>query len=602
MKQYSNVNSKSLLGFIAGVIFVSLVFYVLFFSALETPRPAPDLKLSDENSLGSTVENFRLLDHQGKSHELYYYTNASAIVLMVHGNGCPIVRNQIPALKKIRTLYEKKEVLFLLINSNIQDSRADIIEEASAFDIDFPILKDEDQLIGRSMRFERTSEVFVINPKENWRLVYRGPIDDRVAYETQLPQARNNYLKDVLNALLNGINIEYRQVQPKGCLINFVDRKPDVSYTQEIAPILIDKCIRCHRPDGIAPFAMSEYNTILGFAPMIREVIRTKRMPPWYADPHYGYFSNDMSLNSEERQKLVNWIEDGSPRGTGHDPLASTLKSQQDTWRMGEPDLVISLPPFDVPSTGMLPYRYIKIGHLINKDVWLRGIDFLIGNPKVVHHLLITGDNHLSAYNLIGTYLPGMNLPLLYPKGFAFHISANSDLTVQIHYATIGRKTTDLTKIGLYFSENPYQAKKLRSISMINDNFLIPPKTKNHTDFAQWTVERPIYIFSLLSHAHYRAKSTRFVATYPDGKKEILLSIPKYNFNWQTNYILKEPVYLPANSIVNYYTTWDNSHLNPSNPNPNAEVKWGLQSEDEMLMGIINYAYADEVNVKDDEK
>ena len=205
----------------------------------------------------------------------------------------------------------------MLINANLQDTRASVVAEADAFGIDFPILIDETQLIAESLNITRTAEAIVIDPN-TWRMIYRGPIDDRLGYETQKKEAQQHYLRDVLTAYLNDEPVDFEERETLGCIISLPDRYQTISYGEQVAPILQQRCQICHQDGGVAPWVMTDYQTIKGWSPMMREVIRTKRMPPWQADPHVGTFSNDLSLTVSETQTLVHWIEQGSPRGEGH--------------------------------------------------------------------------------------------------------------------------------------------------------------------------------------------------------------------------------------------------------------------------------------------
>ncbi|MEM1231941.1 MAG: redoxin domain-containing protein, partial [Pseudomonadota bacterium] len=247
------------------------------------------------------VDNFVLLDHTGKAQELYYGEH-EAIVLMVHGNGCPIVRNAITDFKALRDEFEPKGVRFAMLNANLQDDRDTIAAEAAEWAIDVPILEDRTQLIGEALKLVRTGEVLIIDPARR-ELVYRGPLDDRLDYERQKKQASERYARDALRAVLADQPVAVAERDAVGCLINFPARNADhasISYTDTIAPLLQEKCAVCHRPGGIGPWAMTSYNMIRGFAPMIREVVRTKRMPPWHADPHIGQWVDDKSLSIEE--------------------------------------------------------------------------------------------------------------------------------------------------------------------------------------------------------------------------------------------------------------------------------------------------------------
>ena len=306
-------------------------------------------------SLDIAIDDFGLYDQRDDFNTLYEHSDASAIVLFIQGNGCPIVRNAVHSLNAIRDEYAPKGVQFLMLNANLQDDRESIRQEADAFSIDYPILIDETQLVAEALDLHRTAEALVIDPK-TWHILYRGPIDDRLNYEAQKPSASNHYLADALIAHLKGGEVAIKAVASPGCLIALPGKNraqhEQISYAKQVAPILRNKCVPCHQPGGIAPFDMTDYKEVAGWSPMMREVVRTRRMPPWHADPHIGTFSNDMSLTSEEEQTLVHWIEAGSPRGDGPDPLSEN-RTQATTWAYGEPDLVIALERQEIPATGI---------------------------------------------------------------------------------------------------------------------------------------------------------------------------------------------------------------------------------------------------------
>ena len=241
-----------------------------------------------------SVDDFQLLDEQGQAHRLYYYNDAPAIVIMTQGNGCPIVRNAMPVLSQVRDAYAGKGVEFFLLNSNLQDDRDSVAREVAEFQWDITVLIDDNQLVGESMRVTRTAEIFVIDPRTR-TVVYHGPVDDRLTYQVQKAEAKHTYLADALDAVIAGEPVPVPQVDAPGCIVNFPERgKRDahaaISYHDTIAPILEERCVACHTEGGIGPWAMSSYDMVKGFAPMIREVIRTDRMPPWHADPAIGHF------------------------------------------------------------------------------------------------------------------------------------------------------------------------------------------------------------------------------------------------------------------------------------------------------------------------
>ena len=538
---------------------------------------------------GDRVDNFQLLDQNGESHELYYLSDMKAVVVMVHGNGCPIVRNALPTLNKIRDAYQEKGVAFLLLNANLQDDRESIRQEATEFSTDFPILVDEMQLIAESLGVTRTADVFVIDPK-TWKLAYHGPVDDRLAYGAQ--------------KLLAGDAVKLAQVDAMGCLVNLPeterrDAHASISYAEQIAPILIDRCVACHRKDGVGPWYMTKYEMVRGFAPMIREVIRTKRMPPWHADPHYGSFVGDRSISNDDAKTLVHWIEAGAPRGEGPDPLKA-LDTSWGEWTMGEPDLIVEVPAFDVPATGVIDYQYPIAENPLDRDVWIRGIEILPQNRSVVHHVLSGIDDPTNGQRRrirgqigeLGGYAPGKNAAP-YPDDTGILLRKEANFRFQLHYTPNGKAVTEVTRVGYYFYDKP--PKHTLDMWLILDTSLtIPANTKSHKEKLEHVFEKDILLYSLLPHSHLRGRASKFTAHFPDGRDEILLSVPKYDFDWQPIYVLNPPKLLPAGTRVELDMTWDNSAQNPRNPDPNKTVYWGDQTWEEMNVGWFRFRAADD--------
>lgn len=553
------------------------------------------------------VDNFVLLDQAGKAHELYYETDASAIVIMIQGNGCPIVRNAWSDYKAVRDAFADKGAKFYMLNANLNDDRADLAKEASEYGYDMPILKDEAQLIAASLNVTRTAEVLVIDPK-TWKIAYRGPVNDRVGYGRQKAEASEHYLTDALTNVIAGTPIEAPARSAKGCVVNLKGARDkaahaEISYSKTIAPMLMENCVTCHQPGGIGPWAMTDYEQIEGFAPMMREVVRTKRMPPWSADPEIGSFHGARGLSIEEEQTLIRWIEAGAPRGEGPDPLAERENTATE-WPLGEPDLIIEAPAFDVPASGVIDYQFPTAPNPLNEDKWVRAITVVPGDKAVVHHALIgssenvtepgEGDDGDVFENYLVGFVPGSE-SYVYPENSGVLVKAGGEYRFQMHYTPSGKATTDKTKIGLYFhDEKPDHY--LRQQVAINWGINIPAGSEEHAEHAYFEFDHPAEIVLLFPHAHYRGKSSKFDLQYPDGRTETILSVPKYDFNWQHNYALEEPIQVPAGTRLIHETIYDNSEKNFANPDPDRDVPWGLQSADEMLYGSFFFRWTEETH------
>lgn len=533
------------------------------------------------------VDNFALLDQRGKFHELYYLSDMKAVVLMTHDNECETVPAAAATLESVKKSYGAKGVEFMMLNVN--DSRDAVAANETIKGGSIPVLIDEANIVSPVLNANRAGEVFVIDPK-GWKLIYRGPLDRA--------KGGSALVTNALDTVIAGGATPQKPVSVKGCKLKAAKtHQPSsrVAYSQHVAPLLIDNCVACHREGGIGPFAMTSYDIVKGFAPMMREVIRTRRMPPWHADPHVGAFEGDRSLTTAETQTIVRWIEDGAPRGKGPDPLAE-LKKTWAEWEFGQPDLIVDVPAFEVPATGTIDYQRYTIKNPTGRDLWLRASDILPGDRSVLHHVLIGMDDARlaprerqlqGAVGSIGLYVPGGG-PFEYPAETGIFLPKDASFTFQMHYTSNGKAVRDKTRAGFYFMSEPPKY-ELKTALLIKTALKIPANTKEYADSMGQKFPRDILAYSFFPHAHFRGRASDFVAEYPDGRKETLVSVPKYDFNWQATYSLTTPKLIPAGTRIVHTTTYDNSKQNPANPDPNRIVPWGEQSWDEMLYGTVVY-------------
>ncbi len=549
---------------------------------------------------GAPVGDFGLLDQNGRFHQLYR-RKAKAVVLYAHGIGCPVVRNNWPTLKALHTEYAGQGVDFLMINANPQDTRETILQDAAALGMDLPILKDRAQLVAESLGMRRTGEAVLIDPA-TWTICYRGPIDDRVGFETQKPKAEKHYLKDALEAVLDGDDPPVTQIAGAGCLVSFSPSTAPAqaaSYVADIAPILQARCVQCHRSGGIGPWAMDGYDRIKGWSAMMREVLMNSRMPPWHVDPAFGKFTPDLALNPQELRTLVHWIDSGTPRGEGQDPLTQAAKGEgAEDWPLGPPDLVVDVPVQDLPAAGNIPYRWIRLPTGIAEDRWVRAAYLRPGNRALMHHGFVFIEYPNKFKELQPEWQEGLNgffaahvpgaAPMPFPENAGQWLPAGANLVFQLHYVANGQAGTDASQLAIYFHKKaPDQEYKVASVA--NMQIRIPPRTADHEEHAQMTMPEAGTLHALYPHLHYRGSRFRYQAKYPDGRVETLLSVPNYKSNWQTIYHLQEPRELPAGTQILVDVGFDNSDLNPANPDPSKEIRWGLGDREEMLVGYFMY-------------
>lgn len=556
-----------------------------------------------------TVDNFMLPDETLMGHELYRLADAKAIVIITQANGCPISRSLAPAVRELKARYEGKGVEFLMLNSALQDSRDAVAKEAAEYNFDIPVLLDSNQLVGEQLGVTRTGEFFVIDPK-TWKVVYRGPLDDRRDYGVQKAVATHNWTADAIDATLAGRAALAAGRPSPGCLIDFPERAKkaqhtQISYVKDVAPILEEKCVACHQPGSIGPFSMTSYEMVKGFSPMIREVIRTDRMPPWNVSPHVGQFKDDRSLTKAEIKTLVHWIEAGAPRGEGPDPLAKPRPALAD-WPLGKPDLVLDIPSYKIPASGVVDYQRPWVANPLTEGKWIKASTYKIGSRQGVHHYLSgyvkpedlpkPGEqaNEMRWGAGVGGYAVGAD-STFWPTNVGTYLPPGGGVAFQAHYTPFGKEELEKSQIGIYFyKDNELPELMMRSTVVIDNTIVIPPGAARHQETAYVEFPKEALLYSAFPHAHYRGYASDLWIQYPDGKKKMLLAMPRYDFNWQREYTFAEPVKVPAGSriVANYW--YDNSKRNPANPDPTKEVVWGDQSFEEMFFTSLRFRWTDE--------
>lgn len=392
-----------------------------------------------------------------------------------------------------------------------------------------------------------------------------------------------------------------------------------ITFNKDVAPILRNRCQLCHHPGDIGPMPLLSYGEARPWAKAIREAVLQKKMPPWFADPHYGNFRNDSSLSKTEIDTLVSWVDGGAPEGA---PTGATApRDFVDGWRIGTPDVVIEIPKaFHVPAAGTIPYQYIAVPTGFVQDKWVQAVEIRPGNRSVVHHVIasvragstpgrkgeyVTFDERARVENIprdgeplmfsspedsevLQVFVPGGSPPSLLP-GQAWLVKAGSELLFQLHYTATGKIAEDQTRIGFIFAEQPPK-ERIKSVVVLNDRFTIPARAPNHELRARAMLKTDVKLTSMQPHMHLRGRDFEYRALYPSGEREILLRVPKYDFHWQLIYYLEEPKLLPKGTILEVIAHYDNSPNNPDNPNPDTDVHFGGQTWEEMLNGFMEVA------------
>jgi hypothetical protein len=381
------------------------------------------------------------------------------------------------------------------------------------------------------------------------------------------------------------------------------------TFYKDVLPVLQSRCQGCHRPGDAAPMSFMTYESTRPWAAAIRDAVASKRMPPWGADAAHGKFANDPALSEGERTAILNWVAAKAPAGNPKD--APKPRVFVEGWNIGQPDMVVAMAKeHAVPASGTIEYTRFILPLGFTEDRWVEAAEIRPGNRAVVHHVIafirepgskwlkdapigeaivkVHGQDDGSRGWLAG-FAPGVpQIPGI--PGRAKRIKAGSEIVLEMHYTTNGKPATDLTKVGIIFAKQPPK-EAIGLLSVGTSKFVIPPGAPNHEVVAKWEVPNAMTLTELTPHMHVRGKDFEYTATYPTGESEILLRVPRYDFNWQHTYVLAQPKLLPAGTVITAKAHFDNSPNNKFNPDPTQEVRYGDQSWEEMMIGFGALVY-----------
>jgi len=547
--------------------------------------------------VGAVVADFSVRDIHRRPRSLEGFKDKKAFVVVFVDSECPLASLYWPTLIDLHREYAEKGVQFLAVNSSSQDSFIKVSADAQERSVPFPVLKDFDQKVADSLRATRAPEVFLLD--SNRTIQYHGRVDDQYGTGFRRAKPTRRDLKEAIDEFLAGRPITTQRTEVSGCLIERArasDDKREVTYCKEIAPLFQKRCQECHRPGEIGPFSLLTFDDVRKRAGRIREAVLEQRMPPWHADARYGEFSNDRHLTHDEFEALLAWIDRGAPKGDDRDsppPLHFTPG-----WKIGKPDRIFTMDrDFKVPATGVLDYQRFAVDPGFEQDVWVQAAECRPGNRKVVHHILVyilapgksdPYDRDGTAATLVG-WAPG-DMPAMYSPGTARLIPARSKLLFEVHYTPDGTEQSDRSSVGIKLANGP-PAHVVEMNILANMFFEIPPRSAGYQGQMTYTFPADALVLSFMPHMHLRGTSARYVLSSPDGKTETLLSVPDYDFGWQSVYRFAKPLAVAKGSKLTWVGRWDNSADNPRNPDPEQKVHWGLQTWDEMQNGWMEVVW-----------
>src|SRR6185437_4660747 len=382
---------------------------------------------------------------------------------------------------------------------------------------------------------------------------------------------------------------------------------PEPTFYKDVLPILQKNCQGCHRPGEAAPMSLLTYENARPYAKSIKAAVLTRQMPPWFADPLYGKFSNDRRLPDRDVKVLVAWVDSGAKAGNPTDspkPLEFT-----EGWAIGKPDMVMEVPTaFEIPKEGTIDYQYVRLPTNFTEDKYVQFAEARPTDREHTHHIIAfirdphsrwmkdapigvpfvpekgKGDGGFGG-DFLAAYAPG-TIPDVLKPGQAKLIPKGADIVFQLHYTADGNPGSDKSRVGLIFAKEPPK-ERILTLAAARDDFAIPPGDPNYRVDSKITLQDDSTLMMLLPHMHLRGKDFEYRVLFPDGRRQTLLSVPHYSFNWQLSYYLDQPLFLPKGTIIECTAHFDNSPNNPANPDPSKEIHFGEQSWDEMMIGFF---------------
>jgi peroxiredoxin len=573
--------------------------------------------------LGQKITDVTLVDHAGKKTSLHDLAGSKATVVVFLSFECPISTSYSAALADMAKRYGDKGVALVGLCASEAETAESVERQASEFKLGFSVFHDLHGTNAGLFKAEKTPEAFVLD--HNLVVRYRGRIDDSyVARLKKNQQIKSHDLVRALDEILAGKAVSQPATVAVGCPIG-VERKIEqdgaVTYFRDVLPILQKRCQECHRPGQVGPFSLMTYRQAVNWCDDIKQYSSSHQMPPWKIAEGVA-FRNERTMTDKEISTLAAWVDGGTPEGNPSD--APPPREFVTGWRLGQPDLVLSTKAdFVVGPGGPDVFRCFVLPTDLPEDKFVIAYEVKPGNPRVVHHTLNfidmdgegraleksaqarekrtkkpgdydTGPGYSFAMGVgfaprggLGGWAPGQ-VPQNMPKGYGFQLPKKADLVVQVHYHRDGRVERDRLQIGLYFAKKSAGMKAYKT-GMIAGRFLaIPPNDAHYKVLGSTTVKYDCVLHSIMPHMHLLGKKIKVTMKPPEGKKQTLLEIDSWDYNWQETYFLKQPQHLDVGTVLALEAVYDNSEDNPNNPNnPPRLVTFGEQTTNEMCFVFL---------------
>jgi len=546
--------------------------------------------------------------------------DCNAVVLVFLDTECPVARSYIPRLKEIHQRWKDQGVCFLGIFASARVNIWDMAVYAQDQDIPFPVLQDVDLHLADGLEVQTTPESVVLDKKLQKQ--YQGPIDNQFKRGGNLKAPTQSYLEDAISAVVAGKDVEVARRPTSGCKLmrnEIPVSHEEVTYYRDVAPIIQRNCQACHRKGGVGPFELKTYEDVYYNSQRIAEVVQDRQMPPWHGqlNSEFGELRNDKRLSESDINTLLTWYRNGALEGEAKDAPPAVKWPSPDDWEIGKPDYVYKMPePFKVPKNGVLEYQFFRVPLNFEDDRWYQAVEVKPGSADVVHHVAIhvvpssdkeyrglTAMAELYGLNtqrghVIADYIPGdTHNATIYDPNFAAKIPKHSDLVYEVHYTPNGRAAVlDQSMVAFKWAAKPPVTEiHGRVFRKPVGRFRIPPHDSHYCMEDSYYFESDVELDAIRPHFHLRGKTFRLEMvernedTGEIEKRTTILSVPRYDQRWQRTYELKTPLRIPAGTELLATAHFDNSSLNPNNPDPTMEVLWGQQTTDEMFSTRLRY-------------
>jgi len=534
----------------------------------------------------------------------------NGLAILFRSETCPVSKQYGPTFDRLEKKLKNLGIATVIVNPVATDPKA-AIDKFRATIPGVPYVHDAEERLAAAFEARSTTEAFLFDKALTLR--YRGGVDDQFAVGTALENPRHEWLLDAAADLIAGRDVRLTITDPSGCLLDphpaagISPSKSAVTFHGSISRVFQKHCQECHREGGLAPFPLVNYDDAKAHRAMIARELKRGQMPPWFAEKttdetHPGW-RNDRSLSDADKAEVLAWLEAGLPEG---DPTQAPLPRHfsESGWAIENPDLVLKLAaPIEIPAQGKMPYQIRTVETGLTEDKWLAACEIRPTDRQAVHHVLVfllppkqngkadPGLDDDDRRGFFAAYVPG-TASMTLPEGYGKLVPKGSRFRFQIHYTPYGEATKDQLEIGLKWHESP-PSKETKVFGLTNPAIEIPAGAARHVETAKVRIPADVRLLGFLPHMHVRGAAFEYAVVYPDGKRQVLLNVPRYDFNWQLHYQLAAPVEVPAGSTVIATAVFDNSEGNRANPDPTKTVRWGQQTDEEMLLGYVEYDTAE---------